>query len=181
MQEILAKIWNYALPIGTGVTIGAIFTLVAYICIKAMLNKFATKLNLSSKEQELISQIADKVIEKLKGTTINGSLEKIAKSELQKITEVNIDLLKQELSQNSAEHYNLILILEKLASYFDNSIGVGEDKKQELKLAIENAKSHEIAENSQEIVIVEETLVKTENNENLANFEPKTSITKVVR
>lgn len=181
MQEILAKIWGYALPIGSGVTIGAIVVFIAYICIKAMLKKFATKYNLSSKEEELISRIADKVIEKLKGTTINGSLEKIAKSELQKITEVNLDLLKEELSQNSAEHYNILLVIEKLASYFDNSIGVGEDKKQELKLAIENAKSHENAPNSQEIVLVEERVVETEKTENTPKNEPKNTNSKIVR
>lgn len=181
MQEILSKVWNYALPIGSGVTIGAIVVFIAYICIKAMLKKFATKYNLSNQESELVSRIADKVVDKLKGTTLNGSLEPIAKSELMKITEVCQDNLRQELGQNAIEHSNIINILEKLSSYFDNSIGVGEDKKVELKQAIEKAKSHENALNSQEIVLVEEVIEETEKTENTPKNEPKNTNSKIVR
>ena len=63
--------------------------------------------------------------------------------------------------------------MEKLSNYFDNSIGVPEEKKAELKEAIANAKSSEICE---QVIESEQVVVEEQKSEKQPEKSPKKDI-----
>ena len=55
-----------------------------------------------------------------------------------------MEVVQKELAEVKAEYKTLIDIIKKLSAYFDNSIGVSETAKQELKQAIAQAENEPI-------------------------------------
>jgi hypothetical protein len=58
---------------------------------------------------------------------------------MKKINEHSTEVLKKELKEVKERYNKLIEIITKLAAYFDNSIGVPEEKKEDLKKALNGA------------------------------------------
>ena len=75
---------------------------------------------------------------------------------MKKITEIANEYIKASLVETQKRYDNLITVLEKFYAYFDDSM-VSETKKQELKQAIDEAKTEP---KSAQSVVVEETIVQ---------------------
>lgn len=148
-MEVLNSIWNYVLPIGGGVTIGAVLIAIGSIVIKSVTEKVLKKVDIEKIETKAV----EKGVEKVKAYTFKHNIQPLVNSELEKVVEVVDRKVDAKLDKVDKRYGDLILCIEKLANYFDNSIGVSEEKKAELKKAIENAKIDDI---SLETVAVEE-------------------------
>jgi hypothetical protein len=117
-------------------------------------NKNFVKINV----EKIADQATNKGVEKVKKITFTHSIQPIVESGLQKINEKSNEYIDKSIARLEKKLDAVILIQEKQASYFDNSIGVSETAKEELKQAILGAKKG-ITE--VESVIEEETIEPT--------------------
>lgn len=166
-MNTLNLIWQYVLPIGGGITVGAILISIATLCFKAFASKLISKINIEKVENKAV----EKGIEKVKEISFSQSIEPIAKSELEKVTEQANEYIIKSNEQTHKDLQTILVILKKFSAYFDDSIAITNEKKQELKEEIDKALECPIQ--AQEIVI--EDLVKEDVK------ETKKSHTKVER
>ena len=154
-MEIFNEIWVWLVATLGGVSIASIITAIIVGCIKGAFNKTISKINV----EKIADNATDKGIERLKKISFEQSLLPIAKSELQKVTETANEYIKTSLEETQKRYDKLIAVLEKFYAYFDDSM-VSETKKQELKQALENAKTEQQATQS---IVVEETVDQEQN------------------
>lgn len=135
-------IWNYVLPIGGGITVGGVIIAIGTIAIKSAMSKLMSKIDVEKVEKKAV----DKGLEQLKTVTFKHSIQPLASSEFKKITETANEYIEDKLDAVDKKYDKLIECIDALASYFDNSIGVTEEKKERLHKAIEKAKTDKVGE-----------------------------------
>jgi hypothetical protein len=150
MEQIFNEIWVYVVSSLGGLSLTAILTSIVYGCLKGAFSKTISKLNV----EKIAEEATEKGIDRVKKVSFTHSIQPIVESELKKINEYSTEIIKKELADTQKKYDSVITILEKFALYFDNSIGVTEETKKELKQAIATAKNKPI---SIESVVVEET------------------------
>ena len=108
-------------------------------------------------------------VEQIKNVTFKQNIQPIVEAELEKVNEKSAKFIEQELKKTQEGYKKLVKVIENLAAYFDNSIGVSEEAKQNLKNALTEAKIEPTIENDIELeeIVVEE------------NIEPKKAKSKV--
>lgn len=154
----LSEIWTKVVLIVTsgvgGISFGAIIS-----WIIALVNSSRIKKAIAAfKAQEIAELATDKGIEKIKSISYSHDIKPLVESELQKVYEYSVAMVNNELKNMEGKYNQIINILEALAKYFDNSIGVSDEAKAELKEEIEKAKTNiEETEPIQSEVVVEET------------------------
>lgn len=175
-MEILEKIWNYALPIGGGITVGAIVILVLTFLFKNVLGGQLTKklneIDIAAIEKKAV----DAGVSHLKEMSFTQSIEPLVKSELIKYTETANGYLKEDIALTQAQIAQLLSVLKALAAYFDNSIGVSDEAKSTLKEAIEGAEAVITPQKTAACKVVyeeEEKPVKTETKADTPTNEQK--------
>ena len=147
-MEILNTIWGYVLPIGGGLTVGAIIVAIALPILKGSVTKIVSRLNV----EEIEKKAVERGIEQVKKVSFTQNIEPLVKSELVKITETIGNELETQLDKVHDDYLSILCILEKLSAYFDNSIAITDEKKQELKAEIEKAKSAIVSEETFSVV-----------------------------
>lgn len=153
-MEIFNQIWIW---IGTalgGISLAGIISAIIYGSLKGAFNRTIAKINV----QKIADQATEKGVEKVKKVSFSHTIQPLVESELKKLNEHYVEVLKVYMEDVSKKYDNLILVLEKLSAYFDNSIGVNETAKQELKQALAEAKNEQI---SVESIVVEEIVEPT--------------------
>ena len=156
-MEILSEIWIWIGSAFGGVSIAAIVSAVIYGCLKGAFNRTISKLNVKKIADEATKQ----GVEKVKKISFTQSIQPLVESELKKITEEANHYIDKGLAETQAKYDKLIAVIEKLAAYFDNSIGVSDTAKEELKQAIADAKEEPI-EKEQEIILESEPVIEKE-------------------
>ena len=172
-MEFLNEIWVWIMSAVGGVSLSAIISAIIYGCLKGAFNKTISKINVES----IADKATEKGVERVKKVSFTHNIQPLVESELKKVNEHSVEVLKKELADVQAKYDNVINILDKLACYFDNSIGVAEEKKEELKQAIAKAQNKPMVAES---VVVDEIVEPTTKQA----VEPKTdrkSTTKVER
>lgn len=154
-MEIFETIWGYVLPIGGGITIGSVIIAIGSIVIKTVVDKTMKKIDIEKIEEKAV----EKGVEKVKTYTFKHNIQPVVKSELQKVVEVVDDKVETKLDQVDKKYDLLIECFEKFTAYFDNSIGVPEEKKKELKETLAKAKNGDY---SVENFAIEETTIEKE-------------------
>lgn len=148
-MEILNSIWVWILSILGGVSITTILTFVIRITLTNSFKKTIAKIDV----EKIAEKATDKGVAKVKKISFTHNIQPIVESELVKINEKSTEVLRKELADVQKKYDNLIVIMEKLSAYFDNSIGVAEEKKADLKQAIADAKNDTVTAES---VIIDE-------------------------
>ena len=172
-MEFLNEIWVWIMSAVGGVSLSAIISAIIYGCLKGAFNKTISKINVES----IADKATEKGVERVKKVSFTHNIQPIVESELKKINEHSVEVLKKELADVQAKYDNVINILDKLACYFDNSIGVAEEKKAELKQAIAKAQNKPMVAES---VVVEELVEPIAKPTTTGEFDRKTK-TKVER
>lgn len=152
-MEVLDIIWQYIAPIFGGLSIAGIVSAIIYGCLKGAFNRTILKIN----TEKIAKDAVDKGVEKVKEVSFKHNIQPIVQSELKKVTEEANEYLKQELESVKEQYAKLLNILGKFAAYFDNSIGVPDEAKTELKQALLDA---EIKPTTGEIVVDSEIVVE---------------------
>ena len=153
-MEIINQVWVWIVSAVGGISLAGIITATIYGCLKGAFNKTISKINV----QKIADQATEKGVEKVKKISFTHSIQPLVESELKKVNEHSIEVLKIYMEEVSKKYENVLSVLEKLSAYFDNSIGVSETAKKELKQAIANAKNEPILAES---VVVDENIEET--------------------
>lgn len=172
-MEFLNEIWVWIMSAVGGVSLSAIISAITYGCLKGGFNKAISKINVES----IADKATEKGVERVKKVSFTHNIQPLVESELKKVNEHSVEVLKKELADVQAKYDNVINILEKLACYFDNSIGVADEKKAELKQAIAKAQNKPMVAES---VVVDEIVEPTPKQAVEPKIERK-STTKVER
>lgn len=139
-MEILNEIWVWIVSALGGVSLAGVISAAIYGCLKGAFSKTISKINV----EKIAKDATDKGIDKVKAVSFSHSIQPLVESELKKINEMSVEVVKKELNEVKAEYKTLINIIKKLSAYFDNSIGVSDTAKQELKQAIAEAENEPI-------------------------------------
>ena len=128
-METLNAIWQAIYPYVAGVSVTGILSAVIYGCLKGAFSKTISKVNV----EKICEDATSKGIDKVKEVSFKQSIQPLCESELKKITEQANDYMKSYLDEMNKKYDQLIEIIEKLSAYFDNSIGVSDTAKEDLK------------------------------------------------
>ena len=172
-MEFLNEIWVWIMSAIGGLSLSAIISSIIYGCLKGAFNKTISKINVES----IADKATEKGIERVKKVSFTHNIQPLVESSLEKVNEKAVETLREELVKLDNKYNNIINILEKQAAYFDNSIGVPEEKKAELKQAIVEAQNKPVVAES---VVIDEIVIPSTKQA----VEPKTernSTTKVER
>lgn len=172
-MEFLNEIWIWIMSAIGGLSLSAIISSIIYGCLKGAFNKTISKINVES----IADKATEKGIERVKKVSFTHNIQPLVESGLEKVNEKAVETLREELVKLDNKYNNIINILEKQAAYFDNSIGVPEEKKAELKQAIVEAQNKPVVAES---VVIDEIVIPSTKQ----GVEPKTernSTTKVER
>ena len=143
-MEILNQIWVWIGSAVGGVSLAGIISAIIYGCLKGAFNRTIAKINV----QKIADQATEKGVEKVKKVSFSHTIQPLVESELKKLNEHYVEVLKVYMEEVAKKYDNLVLVLEKLSAYFDNSIGVNETAKQELKQALADAKNEQVSAES---------------------------------
>lgn len=154
-MEILNQIWVWIGTAISGISLAGIISAIIYGSLKGAFNRTISKINV----QKIAEQATEKGVDKVKKISFTHSIQPIVESELKKVNEYYVEVLKIYMEETSKKYDNVIKVLEKLSAYFDNSIGVNETAKQELKQVIAEAKNEPILAES---VVIEENIKETQ-------------------
>lgn len=157
MGEIFSQVWVWVITALGGISLSAIITSIIYGCLKGAFNKAIAKINV----EKIADKATEKGVERVRKIAFTHDIQPLVESKLVEINEKSTEVLKEELKKVSAKYDKVITILEKLSAYFDNSIGVSEQAKTELKKALANAKEEEVLP-AESVVVVEEEVAKAE-------------------
>lgn len=172
-MEFLNEIWVWIMSAVGGISLSAIISSIIYGCLKGAFNKTISKINVES----IADKATEKGVERVKKVSFTHNIQPLVESELKKINEHSVEVLKKELDDVQTKYDNVIDILDKLACYFDNSIGVADEKKAELKQAIAKAQNKPMVAES---VVVDE-IVNTNTKQAVEPKIERNSTTKVER
>ena len=150
-MEILNQVWVWLVSAIGGISVAGIITSIIYGSLKGAFNKAISKINV----EKISEQATEKGIERVKKITFTHSIQPIVESELKKVNEYSVEILKTYMEETAKKYENVLNVLDKLSAYFDNSIGVSENAKNELKKAIAEAKNEPITAES---VVVDENI-----------------------
>ena len=139
-MEILNEIWVWIVSALGGVSLAGVISAAIYGCLKGAFSKTISKIDV----EKIAKDATDKGIDKVKAVSFSHSIQPLVESELKKINELSVEVVKKELNEVKAEYKTLINIVKKLSAYFDNSIGVSDTAKQELKQAIAEAENEPV-------------------------------------
>lgn len=168
-MEILQTVLAYIGVALGGISLTAIITAIICGILKGAFNKAINKINV----EKISERAVDKTVGRVKKVSFEQNIQPIVESELEKINEKSNEHIKKALEETNERYEKLITILEKLACYFDNSIGVPDSAKEELHSAIDMAKTQKV---EPQIVKITEEEVKIELTE-----ETKKETSKVQR
>lgn len=135
-MEFINEIWVWIATAIGGVSLAGIISTIIYACLRGAFNKTISKINV----QKIAELATDKGIEKIKNVSFEHSIQPLVESGLEKINEKALSILNEQLKLIQGKYDKLVNVLDKLSAYFDNSIGVTDNAKQELKEAISEAK-----------------------------------------
>ena len=155
-MEIL-NIWVWIVSALGGVSLAGVISAAIYGCLKGAFSKTISKINV----EKIAKDATEKGIDKVKAVSFSHSIQPLVESELKKINELSVEVVKKELNEVKAEYKTLINIIKKLSAYFDNSIGVSDTAKQELKQAIAEAENEPIEPTNYAVVSKAEEEVET--------------------
>ena len=138
---IFNTVWGWVIASVGGVSLAGILTTILWAILKSSFNRTIEKANLERTQEVAAEKAADKAVSKIKSVSYKQSLQPVVESQLKKVTEEAQEMVKAELQEVNDNYNKLLAILEALSKYFDNSIGVSDSAKAELKNAIAEAKS----------------------------------------
>lgn len=163
-MEFLNEIWMWIVGILGGVSYTGIVSAVIYGCLKGGFNKTLQKMNI----EKINENLANKQMERIKQVSFKQNIQPIVESELKKVTETANEYIKKQLEEVQKKYDNVIAVLEKFYAYFDDSL-VSDSKKQDLKQALQDAKTETSTPNEIEVsqVVIEEP--KEEKKEKIKN------------
>ena len=89
-MEIINQVWVWIASAVGGISLTSIITAIIYGCLKSAFNKTISKINV----QKIADQATEKGVEKVKKISFTHSIQPLVESELKKVNEHSIEVLK---------------------------------------------------------------------------------------
>ena len=156
MFESVKTVWDIVIPVGAGITIGAIVVFIGVVILKAIFSKLVNKLIGGINYKKIAENATQKGIDTLKTVHFTQNIEPIAKSELLKISEQANAMWEKRAKFFEEKWDKAVKVLEIFTEYFDNSVGVPAEKKAELKSAFAEIKKKDLPPKETTIELVPE-------------------------
>jgi len=134
----MESILNWVIPIGGGLTVGAILIAVGTAIIKGFISRLVNGNFSPKKMEELAERVAKSSTEKLNNLHFTQTIEPIARSEFMKIREEANAIWEEKYALLDSKYNKAVEVIECFAAFFENSIGVSDEKKEALRKAIAN-------------------------------------------
>ena len=152
--EIFSNVWTWIVGVIGMIGVPTITGIIA--AFSAMARQHKITQNYYDSVENLVGNATQAGINQIKNITFKNDIQPLVESELKKVYEYSIAVLETSLKAVQGQYGHVVDVLEALAKYFDNSIGVSEDAKAELKEAIEEAKNSLVSAEpvESEVVIV---------------------------
>lgn len=157
-QEILNQAWVWVTSIVGSISLSTILSFFI-----ALINSNRIKKAIASYRAGEVAELAtDKGIERIKSMTFSHDIQPLVESELEKINEHSVKVLKAELNVVKEQYAHLVGVLEALAKYFENAYGVSDETKAELKAKVEEAKedTYKVTAVASSVVVEEKPVEK---------------------
>lgn len=165
-MEILTQVWTWVIAICSGISVAGIVSAIVYGVLRGSFKRTIAKVNI----KQVCKDTIDETLKGMKIVTYKQNIQPVLESGLEKVNEKSAEFINQKTAEIEARYDKLINIMEKLSAYFDNSIGVSEQAKEELKEAIAEARVDEPKDKEDTLTFV------VENKE-----EPKKQEAEVIR
>ena len=133
-----------------GVSVLTICAALLTLMIKASINRTLAKKNIQIAAKEF-SVAAKKELETI---SFKQTIQPVCESGLERVNEKSAEFVKKAIEEQNKKLDQIIRIQEAQAKYFDNSIGVNEEARIEIKQAIADAKNTPKIEETQELEII---------------------------
>lgn len=153
-MEFLNEIWVWIVGAIGGLSITGIISAIIYGALKGGFNRAIARINV----EEIAENATEKGIGRVKSISFTQSIQPLVESELKKVTEQANNYIEKALAKTQENYMKLLKVLQKLSAYFETSVYVSDETKEELRQAIEDAGEDEIVQ-EQEITVVESTPV----------------------
>lgn len=168
-MEFLSQFWVLIASIIGSVSLTTILVFVLKIGVGSQVKRFLSKINV----EKIADKATEKGIQRVKKVSFTHSIQPLVESGLERVNEKSNQYIDAAIKRMEDKLDSIILIQEKQAAYFDNSIGVSETAKQELRDAISEAKNEFVAVES---TIVDEVVSKKENEPTIDKNAPINTI-----
>lgn len=157
-MEALNGIWDKIAPIVAFLLSSGVLTAIMCGIIKGSISKKINEVNIGKIEEKAVNSGVDKI----KEISFKQSIQPLVNSELEKFYEEAIKYTKDSIGETNNNLLLIVNMFEALASYFDNSIGVSDGAKENLKNAIAIAKSSIIKQEIEKTEEIVEPIIKEE-------------------
>ena len=124
-----------------GVSLSAIIGAIVIVAVKYITNKGFEKMDKSHNPKAIIQEVKDGVLDGIATSKLNVNIEKVMDYQYREMSAQVYADLKQENALLKKMVYANINCLEKLGGYFDCSVAVSDEAKQEFKDTIEQSKA----------------------------------------
>ena len=96
-MEILNQVWVWLVSSIGGISVAGIITAIIYGSLKGAFNKAISKINV----EKISEQATEKGIERVKKITFTHSIQPIVESELKKVNEYSVEILKTYMEETA--------------------------------------------------------------------------------
>lgn len=167
--ENIQKVWNIISPYLAGITIGGIVSSCFYALFSGSIKKFINKIQI----EKIVKDTVDSTTEQIKGIAISIELQPLVQDELSKIVKVIDERTEKQLQLVEEKTNRLIDCFDKFTAYFDNSIAVPQEVKDDLHKALAEAKGLEKPDTTQ--VIDVKPLIEKKKSKNIIDTSNQTT------
>lgn len=137
-MDKLNEIWSYIQPWIP--TIISVLTAIGAVCY-AIYKIVKLVKELKSDTQKTNEQLKNDVVSSFKNVVFKHDIAPLVESKLKSLDEKALAEVKDLIKNNTEKYEKLINILSKFSAFFDDSITISQETKNELKTAISEAKT----------------------------------------
>lgn len=166
--ELMNSAWFWVVTAISGISLPSLIGMIVYVVVRGRIVKELAKINTEKIVADVSGKAIEGVIGSVKELSFKQSIQPVVEKELKKILIEVQDIVNEELGAVKKRYDDILAVLEGLAKYFDNSIGVTDEAKAELRKAIEEAHKDKIEPEIVEEIKVEEIIVDKPKTENKA-------------
>lgn len=141
-----------------GITIGGIVAIIVGVIVRRGTNKGLDAIKRSTDAETMSDLVSEKAAKKMANTQLDVNIVPAMTSQYKALSEQINAELNLEIKKQDAKTLGLLECIEKLGNYFDCSVAVSDEAKQDFKDTIANTK--ELFENDTQVkatIVVEAT------------------------
>lgn len=140
LKETWEKVKHIVLGAVSGIGVGTIVSAIFVVVVKRATNKGFDKIEKNTNSTTIADLSSQKILDKLSNVALDVNIKPVLASQYKAMSEEINGELTINLQKQDKKNLAVINLLEKLGNYFDCSVAVSDEKKDEFKQAVQEAK-----------------------------------------